>query len=142
MPKVTKKQRVRDFAAERGWSSIGEPEWRELRTAMLDVSESTLRDCGLAIEMPWRGIVTHSLDELEASLCEMSRIYDSRPELQRYCRDQVIGAKDRARWIAKSSKVDEEKRRLKLEMTKWMLVWLDDPAMFPTWVRLRREEMG
>jgi hypothetical protein len=27
---------------------------------------------------------------------------------------------------------------LKAEMFEWMLVWLDDPAMFPTWAQLRR----
>jgi len=27
---------------------------------------------------------------------------------------------------------------LKEEMVDWMLVWLDDPAMFPAWAEIRR----
>ena len=56
--------------------------------------------------------------------------------------DQVIAAKDRARWAAKSPKVEETKRRMKAEMVEWMLVWLGDPAVFPAWVQLRRQNMG
>lgn len=133
---------MRDFVGERGWSAIREPEWQAMREALPDIPESTLRECGLPLEMPWRGVASHTLDELEASLCEMTRVYQARDDLRRYCRDEVIGAKERARWIAKSSKVEEGKRRLKLEMTKWMLVWLDDPAMFPAWVQVRRRSMG
>jgi len=113
-----------------------------MRAALPDISESTLRECGLPIAMPWRRVPAHSLDELEPALCEMSGVYEQRADLQRYCRDQVIAARERARWIAKSRKVGEERRRLKLEMTKWMLVWLDDPAMFPAWVRVRRQNLN
>ena len=128
--------------AARGWESIGEAEWQELRGAFPTFRRQPARECGIPIDAPWSGIATHSLDELEASLRQFSLVYEGRPDLQRYCRDQVIAAKDRARWIAKSSKVEEEKRRLKLEMTKWMLVWLDDPAMFPQWAQIRRQTMG
>ena len=38
-------------------------------------------------------------------------------------------------------KVDEPKRRLKAEMTEWLLVWLDDPGMFTEWVKLRRVQL-
>jgi hypothetical protein len=123
--------------AERGWKRIGEGEWNEIRSALPDISESTLRDAGIPILQPWRGIGQHTLDELEQSLREFSEIYAMRVDLRRYCRDQVIAAKDRAKWSSRSEKADEEKRRLKSEMADWMLVWLDDPAMFPTWVSAR-----
>ena len=131
---MTKKQRVLDFAAARGWTSIGEAEWNELKAALPDVSETTIRRAGIPIAQPWRGVVQHTLDELELSLRELSDVYAVRPDLRRYCRAQVIAAKDRARWALRSA----ERRRLKTEMVDWMLVWLDDPAMFPAWAGIRR----
>lgn len=128
---------MQDFIGAREWTAIGETEWTELRAALPDVSETTLRGCGIPIDAPWSGVATHSLDELEISLREFSRVYEARGDLRRYCRDQVIAAKDRARWIAQNAKVEEERRRVKREMTKWMLVWLDDPAVFPQWVSIR-----
>jgi hypothetical protein len=132
------RKRVLEFISERGWGQIGEAEWGELRKTFPDVSEATLRGCGLPIALPWRGVASHSLDELASCLREFSFIYQNRPDLQRYCRDQVITAKDRARWASRNPKVDEPTRGMKAEMLDWMLVWLDDPAMFPEWVQLRR----
>jgi hypothetical protein len=133
---------VLDFVAARGWDVIGESEWHEIRSALGDISESTLRASGIAITAPWSGVATHSMDELEATLLELTQVYETRPDLRRYCRDQVITAKDRARWASRSPRVDEPKRRMKEEMVEWMLVWLDDPAVFPAWVQLRRRNMG
>ena len=82
-------------------------------------------------------MAVHSLEELEESLREFTRVYEARPDLRRYCRDEIIAAKDRARWASRSPRVEENKRALKAEMVQWMLVWLDDPAVFPVWVQLR-----
>lgn len=113
-----------------------------MRAALPDISESTFRDCGVPIEAPWCGVNAHSLDELEGCLRELSRVYADRADLQRYCRDQVIAAKERARWASGSARVEESKRAIKAEMVDWMLVWLDDPSLFATWVGLRRQRMG
>jgi hypothetical protein len=139
---LTKKRRVLDFVAARHWEVVGEPEWNELRSALSDVSETTLRECGVRISAPWSGVAVHSIEELERSLAEFTKVYETRADLRRYCRDQVIAAKDRARWASLSPRVDEEKRRIKAEMVEWMLVWLGDPAVFPEWARLRRSAMG
>lgn len=131
-----------DFVAGRGWTAIGESEWHEMQAALPDISESTLRDCGIPIAAPWCGVNAHSFDQLAACLGELSRVYAERSELRHYCRHQVIAAKDRARWISKSVHVDDARRAIKAEMVQWMLVWLDDPALFPAWVGLRRQNMG
>lgn len=142
MPRIAKRQRVRDFAAARGWTLVGESEWRELKAALPDVSETTIRESGLPIAQPWFGVAPHSLDEMETSLRALSEVYAARPDLRRYCRDQVIAAKARARFAASSESVAPEKRRIKAEMVEWMLVWLDDPAMFPAWASVRRSRIG
>ena len=88
----------------------------------------------ISIAQPWRGVTQHTIEELDQSLRELSSIYVLRPDLRRYCRDQVIAAKDRARYLSRM-------RPLKAEMAEWMLVWLGDPAMFPAWAGLRRESL-
>jgi hypothetical protein len=136
---MTKKDRVLKFAADRGWTEIGEPEWNELRAALPDVSDSTIRTCGFAVKAPWCGVATHTIEELDSSLREFSAIYQTRPDLRRYCRDEVIATKDRARFAARNPRVEENKRAWKGEMVEWMLVWLDDPAVFPVWAQLRMD---
>jgi hypothetical protein len=138
MPRITKKQRVCDFVAARGWQMVGESEWNELRAALPDVSESTIRDADISIAQPWQGVAQHTIGDMEESLRELSAVYESRPDLRRYCRAQVIAAKDRARLISQRPGVEEGKRRMKAEMVEWMLVWLGDPGMFPAWVEVRR----
>lgn len=137
MRRIAKKQRVLDHAAARGWQVAGEAEWHELRGALPDVSESTIRGSGIPIAQPWRGVAQHRIEDLEECLRELTAVYESRPDLRRYCRAQVIAAKDRARFISQRPAVDESRRRMKAEMVEWMLVWLGDPAMFPAWADVR-----
>jgi hypothetical protein len=44
----------------------------------------------------------------------------------------VIAARDRARFQSKS-------RPDKAEMAEWMLVWLENPEVFPAWVDARKK---
>lgn len=73
MARITKRRRVLDFAAARRWSLVGEAEWGELKAALPDVSETTLRESGLAIAQPWLGVTPHSIDEMETSLRALRR---------------------------------------------------------------------
>ncbi len=47
----------------------------------------------------------------------------------------VIEARQHARWAAKRAGADQTKT----EMMQWMLVWLENPAVFPAWASLRRQ---
>jgi hypothetical protein len=60
----------------------------------------------------------------------------------RYCRRQAIGAKDRARFLAANPRTGERKKALKIEMAQWMLVWLENPDVFPAWVEARKRALG
>jgi hypothetical protein len=133
--RVTKKQRVLDFATARGWTHIGESEWNELRAALPDVSAGVIQQAGLPVDAPWCGVHQHTFEELEHSLREFSGVYESQPDLRRLCREQVIAAKDRAKWLSVRSTIDEETRLRKARMAEWMLIWLGDPALFPAWAR-------
>jgi hypothetical protein len=132
---------LREFLTARNWTQVGETEWAELRRAFPKVTPASLMRAGIRVEQPVRGVEQHGFDELETSLIELAGIYAAQPELRRFTRQQVIAAKERARWASRNSRVEEAVRRRKAEMLEWMLVWLDDPAMFVSWVRLRRNAM-
>jgi hypothetical protein len=63
-------------------------------------------------------------------------------ERARYCRRQVIGAKDRARYLMHNPCTDREKQAQKEEMARWMLVWLENPEVFPVWVDARKRALS
>ena len=126
------------YASARGWGKIGEDEWNELRRELPDVSESTIQGCGIAVDAPWCGVRAHGFEDLEESLRAFSCVYGAREDLRRLCRDRVIAAKDRARWISRRAGSDEALRARKAEMVEWMLVWLGDPGVFPVWVEAWR----
>ena len=134
------KSQLRDFLEERKPAAIDEALWVELRRRLEPISESYLRDLlratGLPFDQPYAGIRQHTLEELEESLRGMLAAYREATaagnrERARYCRRQVIAAKDRAKFLAK-------KHPHKEEMAQWMLVWLEDPEMFPAWVERRK----
>lgn len=145
MLSASKKSKVRELIAVRGWTRIGEAEWKALAAAVPEVSTSDLKhaamEAGVEVEAPWSGVAQQTFDELEISLRNLSAVYAARADLRRFCRTEVIRAKDRARLVSRNRRVSETKRAAKAEMVEWMLVWLGDPAMFPKWARLRRERL-
>jgi hypothetical protein len=128
-------------------TAIGEPEWKRLLNELAPISESylrqLLRDRGVPVAQPFDGVRQKTFAELEASLIELERVYREARESgdrarAQYCRNQVIQAKDHARLAANTSKNAPEKRTEKEEMVQWMLVWLDDPALFEAWAKVRK----
>ncbi|SPE22553.1 conserved hypothetical protein [Candidatus Sulfopaludibacter sp. SbA3] len=102
-----------------------------------------MANTGLPIDQPYAGIRQHTFEELEQTLREMLQVYteataSGNRERARYCRRQVIGAKDRAKFLAQSPRTSSEKQADKREMAQWMLVWLENPEVFPAWVDARK----
>ncbi len=150
MPSASKsvKQQLRDYLAAKQPAAITETVWQELLRSLAPVSESylrdLLRDTGIPVDQPYAGIRQHTFEELEHSLRTMLEVYrDSvaagARDRARYCRRQVIAAKDRAKFLAVNPRTAPEKRELKGEMAQWMLVWLENPEVFPAWVDARRK---
>jgi hypothetical protein len=145
------KQRLREYLAAEQPPAITGALWKALLLRLAPVSESYLRDLlrqtGLPFEQPWAGIRQHTFEELEQSLGEMLSVYRAAAQaadrsLARYCRRQVIAAKDRARFLAANPKTSAEKRAQKEEMAAWMLIWLETPEVFPVWVAARKQAAG
>ncbi len=143
------KQSLREYLAAEKPAAIDEAVWLELLRRFAPVSESylrdLLRDTGLPIEQPYAGVRQHTFEELEQSLAALLETYREATsagnrERARYCRRQVIAAKDRAKFLSANPRTGETKRAEKAEMAEWMLVWLDNPEVFPAWVEARKKE--
>ena len=145
------KQQLREYLAARQPSAITEAVWGDLLHRLAPVSESYLRELlratGLPFDQPYAGIRQHTLEELEESLLGMWRIYSEAMdagarERARYCCRQVIAAKDRAKFLAASPRTSPERKAEKQEMAQWMLVWLENPAVFPAWLEARKRVLS
>ncbi len=142
------KQQLREYLAAERPPAITEAVWRHLLHRLAPVSESYLRDLlrstALPFEQPYAGVRQHTFEELEESLRELQQVYAQAMAAgdrarARYCRRQVIGAKDRARFMAQNARTEPEKKAQKREMVQWMLVWLENPEVFPAWVEARKQ---
>ncbi len=56
----------------------------------------------------------------------------------RLVKETTIKGKQRAQMIAKNEKVAPEKRAEKQEIVEWFTIWLQNPAIFESWVSLRQ----
>jgi hypothetical protein len=126
---------------------IGEPEWQTLFSLLAPISESYLRRLlrDLARESDVRltplveGVRQESFEALESSLLRLLAEYEQADSARRArVRSVVIAAKDHARLAGRN----EGKRAEKEEMVLWMLTWLENPPVFPEWVRLRQAARG
>jgi hypothetical protein len=145
------KRELREYLEAERPSAITEAVWRDLTVRLAPVSESylreLLRETGLPFDQPYAGIRQHTFDELERSLAEMLAVYREAMEAgdrdrARYARRQVIAAKDRAKFLAGNPRTPEEKRAQKEEMAQWMMVWLENPEVFPAWLEARKRASG
>ena len=98
-----------------------------------------LRESGVPLDPMVEGVRQASFDELQESLERLLAIYlvGDVPRKQAV-RAVVIEAKDHARMAARSGSTTPVRRSEKEEMVMWLLTWLENPGVFPEWVRLRR----
>jgi len=119
---------------------VGAPEWTALKEALAPVTDSylrkLLRESGVRLAPLIEGVRQSNFEELERTLTALSGVYSSGDAtVARQCRRLVIEARQHARWAAKR----EQAAEAKVEMMQWMLVWLENPPLFPAWAALRRQ---
>lgn len=145
------KQELREFLEAEQPVCITGALWHDLLARFAPVSDSYLRDLlrqtGLPFEQPYAGVRQHTFEELEQSLRDLLAVYLDATEAgdrdrARYCRRQVIGAKDRAKFLAANPRTAPETQAEKTEMVQWMLVWLENPEVFPAWVDARKHAIA
>jgi hypothetical protein len=134
--KAPKARLLKEYLDRTRPAHIGADEWREIAAFLAPVSDRTIRK--MLRESDWpldplvEGVRQDSLGELERTLLALHREYETGDAVRRQaCRRAVIVAKDHARF----------RRNEKQEMILWMLTWLENPSLFPLWLRLRKDKL-
>ena len=143
MPKSkppTKRDELRRWLERQRPARIGEKEWAMLHVELGPISGSTLRrllrESGVPLGPFIEGVRQDTFNALESSLLNLLQEYEEGDPAQKTAiRRLVIESKEHARWAARIP----EKRAEKQEMALWMLTWLENPPVFPQWVKLRRQ---
>ncbi len=149
MPRPGRTGRVAEAVAARGFTHIGEEEWRQLMADLAPVTEDWLRravrNCGLPLSPLVEGVRVSSLEQTERTAMALAGEYvvaiacgDSKRAAQ--CRRLVLSAKGRARLAAASAR-DPARRAEKEEIARWLLVWLENPDLFASWIALRKMQL-
>jgi hypothetical protein len=129
--KPSKRTDLDEWLAAHRPAIIGVPERDSICAAIGPISQSylkkLLRESGYLLAPLVEGVRQESLDALEQSLLAMPADRDGRR-----C---VIEAKDHAKFALKNHPEKEE-------MILWMITWLENPAIFEQWVKLRRVKLG
>lgn len=123
---------------------VGAPEWAALKATLAPVTDSylrkLLRESGARLAPLIEGVRQSDFNELERTLAALAELYAAGDRATtRECRRVVIEARQHARWAARRAGSDAARRQTKEEMMRWMLVWLENPAVFPAWASLRRK---
>jgi hypothetical protein len=135
---------IRAYVQERRIRAVSEADFENLLVQFAPTSDRALRKLLRESRLPLapvvEGVRQDDFDQLERTLVAFTAEYQTaagNPDRARHLRRIVITAKEHARFAAVRTK-DEAQRGIKLEMAEWILLWLENPAIFPQWVRLRR----
>jgi hypothetical protein len=129
---------------------ISESDFERLREKLAPISEGYLRelvrDCDLELDPVVEGVRQNSFAELGRTLRALAAEYETATlagdrERAGRCRQAVLTSKQHARLSASRAGASDEDRRRKQEMAAWMLVWLENPGIFPAWLHLRERSM-
>lgn len=140
-----KRALVETWLAGRGPAPVREEDLAELARGVAGSTSylrRLLRESGAALAPMVEGVRQEDFAALERTLLALLGEYERGDRArQRAVRSLVIEAKDHARWAARRAKEDAAKKADKEEMVLWMLTWLENPGLFPQWVRLRRQAL-
>jgi hypothetical protein len=143
----TKRALLAQYLAARQPALLAEAEFGLLRERLAPISESYLRGLlrasGLELDAAVEGVRQRSFEELERTLLALAEAHRQAVnagdrERAASCRRAVLTGKDHARLAARRSGISDSDRTKKEEMAAWMLLWLENPAVFPAWLALRK----
>ena len=117
-------------------------DWEDLLALLSPISNTylrrLLRDSQHPLHPLVEGVRQDSMDALERTLLALEGIYsESGESVKKQCRTLVLEAKLHATFaLRRTSPHDSIQRK---EMIEWMRVWLENPGVFPIWVRIRKQ---
>ncbi len=116
--------------------------------AELRHSEIMELDVERRLESPYDAVFRNILkfSDFKQTIASISRLENLRKKFirendregLRLMREVALKGKRRAEMIAKNEKVAPEKRAEKREIAEWFTLWLQNPAIFESWVALRQ----
>ncbi|MFM2124650.1 MAG: hypothetical protein RL328_1101 [Acidobacteriota bacterium] len=116
---------------------MGPDEWLAIQQALAPVSSSylrrLLRESGAPLHSLVEGVRQEDFEALERTLLALLADYEG-GEDPRAVRKLVIEAKEHAGFALK-------KHPEKTEMLLWMRTWLENPGIFPQWLKIRKETL-
>ena len=135
----SKRARVETYLAERKPGIVDDGVWRELRDQLAPISDSYLRELlrasGVPLSPEVEGVRQDSLENAERTLTALARAYEvADPVARRRIRACVIDSKDHLKWALQRTSGNA----LKQELLLWAMTWLENPAVFESWLKLRR----
>lgn len=106
-----------------------------------------MRSSGLPLDPVVEGVRQDSFQELARTLLALSVEYQRAVDVgdqgrAARCRRAVLTGKEHARLAARRPGLPPERRAEKQEMASWMLIWLENPPIFPMWLELRKRAAG
>ena len=144
--KPGKAAEFRSLLETRQFERIGEAEWDVIAKELAPISDRTLRHlvrrCGIPVDVLVEGVRLDTFADLERTLLALSAEYEQARnhgdrQKERTIRRLAITAKDHARMASRRAS-DPGRRADKAEMSEWLVVWLENPAVFGPWAALRR----
>ncbi|MFB3778281.1 MAG: hypothetical protein ACE141_11740 [Bryobacteraceae bacterium] len=149
--KQTKRALLDRYLAEARLDRITETDLDLIRQRLSPVSEAYLRELvrssGVKLDPVVEGVRQGSFEELGRTLDALAREFQAavaagdRRRAER-CRGAVLTGKEHARLALRRVGSPPETGTRKQEMISWMLVWLENPEIFPAWLALRRKAGG
>ena len=92
----------------------------------------------LNVDVIWRSARLFTAEELNfdtpaAAVAWMEELPRKNPP-----RSTVLSLKHELELLAASSRTSENDRQLASELAQWLMIWLQNPRIFPDWFALRR----
>ncbi|MBC7927530.1 MAG: hypothetical protein H7039_17940 [Bryobacteraceae bacterium] len=137
----SKKARLQELLSAHGGLIVDDQAFSGFQNALAPVSEAYLRkllhDSGAELDVFVAGVSLHSPEDLRRTLVSFADLYsEADPAGRQKIREHVIAVKSRLRAMV-SRTVDSDQRIARTEMLEEMMAWLENPEVFPIWMRLK-----
>ena len=117
-------------------------DWRNLQVLLSPISDTylrkLLRESGHALDPLVEGVRQDTVDALERTLLALEAIYSAaEKDVRKQCRALVMEARQHAVFALRKAAPGMQDQRN--EMIQWMRIWLENPGVFPVWLRVRKQ---
>jgi hypothetical protein len=126
---------------------VDETVWETLKRDLAPISESYLRhlikQSGHPMTPIVEGVNMSTREDADRTLQALAAEYESGdPHRRKLCRALVLETKERIRWqlrrSSQSGKPAADPQEFRQELLLWVSTWLENPAIFPEWIAIRR----